>query len=174
MSNLEQYRKMKDQFYKRDPNAPLTPDQQKAFTALNYFPEQAALRFRLPIEVLSEQNTIEVQTSTGDIRQYVRYGKIHFEVEGQPAELTLYLTPGAHGYFLPFTDATSNQETYGGGRYLDIEPLPGGQIEVDFNLAYNPYCAYNERWSCPLVPAENHLKVKIEAGEKNFKETVDQ
>ncbi len=73
------------------------------------------------------------------------------------------------GYFLPFADSTSGEETYGAGRYLEIETLPDGTSLVDFNYAYNPYCAYNEKWSCPLTPSENRLKVPIESGEKNFK-----
>jgi hypothetical protein len=73
---------------------------------------------------------------------------------------------GGGGYFLPFMDATSGDETYGAGRYLEIEPLPGGKLLVDFNMAYNPYCAYNEYWSCPIPPKENRLSVPIEAGEK--------
>jgi uncharacterized protein (DUF1684 family) len=73
-----------------------------------------------------------------------------------------------YGYFLPFSDATAPAETYGAGRYLEPEDLGGDKLVLDFNLAYNPYCAYNERWSCPLPPAANRLKVRIEAGEKKF------
>jgi uncharacterized protein (DUF1684 family) len=75
---------------------------------------------------------------------------------------------GYGGYFLPFADATSPQETYGAGRYLEPEEVSPGILHVDFNLAYNPFCAYNERWSCPIPPHENRLKVRIEAGEKKF------
>ncbi|HEY3290725.1 MAG TPA: DUF1684 domain-containing protein, partial [Anaerolineae bacterium] len=76
---------------------------------------------------------------------------------------------GAHGFFLPFVDALAGTETYGAGRYLEPEPIPGGQqFQVDFNLAYNPYCAYNDQWSCPLTPAENRLTVPVRAGEKVF------
>ena len=80
-------------------------------------------------------------------------------------------TGNEHGgsFFLPFVDATSGKETYGAGRYLDIELTHDGEIVVDFNYAYNPYCAYNEQWSCPLTPFENRVQVPIRAGEKNFK-----
>ena len=86
----------------------------------------------------------------------------------QHAELTIYQSE--HGYFLPFVDSLAGKETYPAGRYLDPEALPGNRFLVDFNLAYNPYCAYNEMWSCPITPAENRLKVPIRAGEKLFDE----
>ncbi|MDA1330355.1 MAG: DUF1684 domain-containing protein [Chloroflexi bacterium] len=107
-----------------------------------------------------------MQTSTGDVRSYTRYGRFSIAVDGQEAELTLYSSP--HGYFLPFVDANAGKETYGAGRYLDPEPLPDGKFLIDFNLGYNPYCVYNENYSCPLPPAENRVAVAIEAGEKNY------
>ena len=80
--------------------------------------------------------------------------------------LTVYANP--QGFFLPFVDALAGTETYGAGRYLDPEPLGGGRVLLDFNRAYNPYCAYNEQWSCPITPRENRLAVPIRAGEKLF------
>jgi uncharacterized protein (DUF1684 family) len=85
-------------------------------------------------------------------------------VDNQPAELTVFFNQ--NGAFLPFVDNLAGQETYPAGRYLEPEPLPDGRFLVDFNMAYNPYCAYNEMWSCPLTPFENRLKVPIRAGEK--------
>ena len=76
----------------------------------------------------------------------------------------------AGDFFLPFVDATAPDETYGAGRYLDIEPIGDGKFLIDFNYAYNPYCAYNDKWSCPIPPKENRLKVRIEAGEKKYYE----
>jgi uncharacterized protein (DUF1684 family) len=107
-----------------------------------------------------------MQTTTGDQQTFVRHGRIHFAVDGQPASLTVYRS--AHGYFLPFADSLAGSETYGAGRYLDPEPLPDGRLHIDFNLAYNPYCAYNEAWSCPITPPENRLKLPIRAGERAF------
>jgi hypothetical protein len=98
----------------------------------------------------------------------VRYGKFRFSVDGQPAELTIYANE--HGFFLPFVDALAGQETYEAGRYLEPEVLPDGRFVIDFNLAYNPYCAYNPLWACPIPPKENRLSVRIEAGEKKFHE----
>jgi uncharacterized protein (DUF1684 family) len=167
MTELEQFRQSKDQFFKQHRQSPLTPEQRRTFTGLNYFPENPALDLVLPIEKFPTPETITIQTSTGDEQTYVRYGKIRFQVEGQEVELTVFASD--HGYFLPFVDSLRGTETYGAGRYLDPEELSNGQLQVDFNLAYNPYCAYNENWSCPLTPFENHLKVAIRAGEKNFK-----
>jgi uncharacterized protein (DUF1684 family) len=109
-----------------------------------------------------------MQTSTGDVQVYQRHSRFHFTVDGQDAELAIYESDS--GYFLPFVDALAGQETYPAGRYLEPEPLPGGRFLVDFNMAYNPYCAYNEHWSCPLTPFENRVKVPVRAGEKIFHE----
>ncbi len=110
-----------------------------------------------------------MQTSTGDEALFFRFGRIHFLVNGTQQTLTLYEAPGHGELFLPFGDATNGRETYGGGRYLEVYPVENGKYQVDFNLAYNPYCAYSDAWSCPIPPAENRLSVKIEAGEKKYK-----
>jgi hypothetical protein len=102
------------------------------------------------------------------LQTYERVGKIRFTVDGEPAELTVFRNE--HGYFLPFADALAGQETYGAGRYLEPEVLPDGRLHVDFNYAYNPYCAYNELYSCPITPPENRLQVPIRAGEKIYQE----
>jgi uncharacterized protein (DUF1684 family) len=107
-----------------------------------------------------------MQTTTGDVQTYERFGRVRFPVAGEEAALTIYRNE--NGFFLPFVDALAGNETYGAGRYLEPEELPDGTLLVDFNLAYNPYCAYNENWSCPITPAENRLKVPIRAGEKVF------
>ena len=165
-SELEIFRAQKDEFFGSHPQSPLTRQQQKEFKGLSYFAEAPGLRFELELERFAEFQEVEMQTSTGDIQVYRREGLIHFEVQGQPAELTVFSNPD--GYFLPFVDSLAGKQTYPAGRYLEIESLPGGKLLVDFNLAYNPYCAYNEAWSCPLAPFENRLKVPIQAGEKLF------
>lgn len=166
MSELDGLRREKDAFFKSHPQSPLTPQQQREFTGLSYFPENPALRLEVSMEPFEPQDILELPTSTGDVLRYRRFGRFKFEVEGQLAELTIYA--GEHGYFLPFADALAGSETYGAGRYLEPEPLEGGMFLVDFNQAYNPYCAYNDAWSCPLTPFENRLKVAIRAGEKVF------
>lgn len=168
MSDLQAFRQEKDDFFHSDPSSPLTPDQQQTFSGLRYYPEDPALRLVVDVERLSPPTTIQVQTSTGDVRDYQRFGRFRFEVEGRPAQLTILRNE--LGYFLPFVDALAGTETYGAGRYLEPAERPDGRFEVDFNLAYNPYCAYNENWSCPITPGENRIKIPIRAGEMVFEE----
>jgi uncharacterized protein (DUF1684 family) len=166
MSELDDFRVEKDEHFKHSDQSPLTREQRQSFAGLSYFPENPALRLEVTVEEFDPKPAIEMPTSTGDVRRFTKHGRFTFTVDGQPATLTLYAAD--YGYFLPFVDALANTETYGAGRYLEPEPLGGGRFLVDFNFAYNPYCAYNDAWSCPLTPFENHVKVPIRAGEKDF------
>jgi hypothetical protein len=166
MTELERSRKDKDQFFKDDRQSPLTKEQKTEFAGLNYFPENPALRLELPLERLAQPEPVILQTSTGDEQDYQHVGQIRFTVDGQGATLQIY--ENDYGFFLPFADATAPDESYGAGRYIEPHDLGGGRLSVDFNLAYNPYCAYNEHWSCPLPPFANRLNVRIAAGEKKF------
>ena len=170
MSPLEQFREQKDDFFAHDWQSPITPDQRREFAGLKYYPENPALRLTVPIEPHADQATVTLITSTGSAQEYVKYGQFSFEVNGEIATLQVYQDPEEGSLFLPFVDATAPGETYGAGRYLDIEPLEDDRFLIDFNYAYNPYCAYNDKWSCPIPPKENRLKVRVEAGEKKFKE----
>ncbi len=169
MSELDEFRQLKDEFF-RDPfQSPLAKEQRQQFKGLSYFPENPALRLELPLERYPQPERIKMQTSTGTIQDYLKIGQIRFHVDGQQATLQVYEAeenPGS--YFIPFVDLTAPAETYGAGRYLEPETFDGDQLLVDFNVAYNPYCAYSDRWSCPVPPAENRLNVRIEAGEKKF------
>jgi uncharacterized protein (DUF1684 family) len=169
MSELDDYRKAKDRYFQLDPQSPLTSEQRKAFTGLSYFPENADLDLELPLELYPEPAHVTMQTSTGDVQEYRQIGQIRFSVGGEEAVLQIFEADMGGYLFLPFVDATAPEETYGAGRYLEPEVTTPNHVRVDFNLAYNPYCAYNEHWSCPLPPRENRLKVRIEAGEKNYK-----
>ena len=166
MNDLQTLRLQKDGFFAQDHHSPLTHDQKHNFSGLDYFPENPDLRLKVEVEVNAKKEEFQMQTSTGDFQTFQRYGKFSFEVGGQSAELTLYVNE--HGFFLPFADSLAGSETYPAGRYLDPERLQNGKFLVDFNLAYNPYCAYNDLYSCPLTPAENRLDVPIRAGEKIF------
>ena len=168
MSELDEFRAEKNEFFGRHPQSPLTMEQKRSFVGLQYFPENEDLRLEVKVELLPDEKPMQMQTTTGDVQVYVRYGKFQFQVDGQTAELTIFRNQ--HGYFLPFVDALAGKETYPAGRYLEPEALPGDRFFVDFNLAYNPYCAYNEMWSCPITPLENRLKVPMQAGEKIFHE----
>lgn len=169
MNELDNFRAEKDQFFATDHQSPLTAEQKRHFTGFSYFPEDPALVLEVMIEEFDPRLPVKMQTSTGEIQLYERYGKFSFIVDGQKVELTLYANLEG-GYFLPFVDALAGCETYGAGRYVEPQPLEGDRFLVDFNLAYNPYCAYNDGWSCPLTPAENHLNVPIRAGEKQFQQ----
>jgi uncharacterized protein len=166
MTELDDFRAEKDHFFKHDMQSPLTREQKKAFTGLSYFPEAPELRLKVMVERAETSETIQMQTSTGAVQPYQKFGRFKFTVDGQEAALTIY--SGDYGYFLPFADALAGSETYGAGRYLEPEPEEEGKFLVDFNLAYNPYCAYNPNWSCPIPPKENRLAVAIRAGEKVF------
>lgn len=167
MNALQKSRKQKDKFFKSDPDSPLSREQRRGFKGLQYYPENPTLRFEAEVEPFDEHLHVQMQTSTGDVQEYVKYGRFRFEVDGQPAELTVYASHDG-GAFVPFADATRGSETYGAGRYLELEPHGANRFHVDFNLAYNPWCAYSPRYSCPIPPKENRLAVSIRAGEKNF------
>jgi uncharacterized protein (DUF1684 family) len=168
MTSLDEFRKMKDEFFAHDEQSPLTPRQKKVFKGLRYFPPNPKLSLEVIVHEFPDKQQVEMQTTTGDIQVYQRYGRFSFVVDGQTAEATIYQSDT--GWFLPFVDNLAGKETYPAGRYLEPEPLGDGRFKVDFNLAYNPYCAYNDIWSCPLTPFENRLKVSIRAGEKLFPE----
>ena len=166
MSALIDFRKLKDDFFSKDEGSPLSVEQKRDFKGLNYFAQNPQLQIQARIEKFQTKETIQMETSTGESQAYQRYGRLMFEIGGQPVELTLYHS--SSGFFLPFIDGLAGKETYPAGRYLEPEQTDKGTFILDFNLAYNPYCAYNENWSCPLTPAENRLKVPIHAGEKLF------
>jgi hypothetical protein len=166
VNDLQSFRAQKDDFFAQNPHSPLTHQQRADFRGLDYFPENPALCLEVDVERFAEKQEVQIQSTTGDVLSYTRLGRFTFTVEGQAAELTIY--DSGEGYFLPFVDSLSGVETYPAGRYLEPEELAGGRFLVDFNLAYNPYCAYNDLWSCPITPPENRLKVPIRAGEKIF------
>ncbi len=170
MSELNDFRNSKDHFFAQDSHSPLLPEQRRSFQGLEYFPENPDLQFDLKIDELSEEEkeVIDIITSTGDSRPHIRWGTLTFAVDGEPATLTVFKGVGEETFFLPFADTTSGKESYGAGRYLDVLPSGKDSFLIDFNYAYNPYCAYNPHWSCPIPPAGNRLKLPIRAGEKQF------
>lgn len=165
---LEEFRQQKDEYLKNDPDSPIPSQDRATFKGLKYYPPNPKLRFELAIDPKVDLAAVTLDTSTGEKRTYQRVGKVTFEVDGQPATLTIF--GNWSGMFLLFRDRTSGGETYGAGRYLEPKRLPGGRIALDFNYAYNPYCVYAEHYSCPLPPRENWLAVPIEAGEKDYRD----
>ena len=171
MSELTEFRADKDEFFRDHPSSPLTDEQRAAFEGLAYFDEEPALAIRASLETdgVDTDETIAMPTSTGGTQNYRRAGVARFEIDGQPTQVTLFASDDMDDLFLPFRDTTSGRETYGAGRYLEVEPPEADDtVEIDFNLAYNPYCAYNPEWSCPIPPGENWLAVPIRAGEQTF------
>lgn len=175
MSNLRRFRAEIDDFLAHHPQSPLDAAQREQFRGLAYYAENRELRLTVEVERLPEtEPLLPMQTNTGDVRPYRRWGRFTFKVGGHTATLTIYSDPyGGEDFFLPFKDTSNGKETYGAGRYLDnhrpgLAQLDETHFEIDFNYAYNPYCAYSPRYSCPLPPRENWLAVPIEAGEKAF------
>ena len=170
MSQLTDFRAAKDEFFRTGHDSPLVADQRERFGGLDYDDENPDLVLELTPEVFPDQELVEMQTSTGTVANYWRWANVRFEVDGEPVELTIFRDARSANLFLPFVDANAGRETYGAGRYLELHPLEGGRLLVDFNYAYNPYCAYNEQWTCPIPPAENRLPVVIRAGERIYED----
>ncbi|HEV2006583.1 MAG TPA: DUF1684 domain-containing protein [Candidatus Limnocylindrales bacterium] len=165
------FRKNKDDFFRTSHESPLPPAERKGFTGLPYYPVDESLVFegmKLEPYTGSEPVSFQIPTSDNQLRPAERAGIFRFEVNGVPSTLIGYAFEGSKSgsVFLPFLDDTSGTETYGAGRYLDLEPEEAGSYVLDFNLAYHPSCVYDARFSCPLTPAENRLGVRIEAGER--------
>ena len=168
MSVLDHLRQDKDFFFKTDPHSPIPESDRESFDGLKYFPYNDDLCFALDIDTFLWKSETMIPTNAGEEAAYVRYGRIRFPVNGVEQTLTIFQSEG--GLFMPFIDLTCEGDSYGGGRYLepDIDGATGKCL-VDFNLAYNPFCAYSDEWSCPVPPPENRLSVRIEAGEKRYK-----
>jgi uncharacterized protein (DUF1684 family) len=170
-SRLDHFRQHKDEYFADGANSPLDDEDVASFTGLDYFDENPILAFRLEIDrdAPGAGDIIELDTSDGLVVEFARAGQIVFPADDREVMLAVLRDLDRGRYFLPFTDRTSGKETYTMGRYLDPQQDPDGRLVVDFNYAYNPYCAYSEGWSCPLPPEENRLDVRIEAGEKDFR-----
>jgi len=158
-------RAKKDEFFKKHPQSPLTATQQENFKGLTYFIPMPKLDLVVDVTPFAKPENVAIQTTTGETRWYLRWGEFTFKIGGEEARLTIYKMPPDH-YFLPFVDALAGTETYPAGRYLEPVQLEETKFRVDFNQAYNPYCAYGDGWNCPITPAENRLTVAIRAGEK--------
>ncbi len=164
-------RAAKDRMFRESPESPLTEDARRTFTGLSYFPPDE--RYRVPAALRpfpdGDATTVRMPTSTGQLRDMVRVGRLEFVLKGQPQALTAFVEAGdtrRDRLFVPFADLTTGRETYAGGRYLDLERSPTGVYVIDFNRAYHPYCLYNPKYDCPFPPPENRLSVPVRAGER--------
>lgn len=169
------YRADKDEGFRTSHGSPIPEAERAAFKGLPYFDVDESLRFEgLSLEPYagSEPVAFQIPTTDGRLRDARRAGTFAFEIDGEGRRLTAYTFAGqgaesdVASVFVPFLDATSGSETYGAGRYLDIDREDDGTYALDFNLAYHPSCVYDPRFSCPLTPAENRLPLRIEAGER--------
>jgi hypothetical protein len=155
--------------------SPLTEKDLLAFKALDFFPIDSDFIVEATFIKSKNEKSFEMKTTTDRMPLYVKYGELSFVIKGETFKLNVYKNielsrkKGFKNHlFLPFSDLTSGGETYGGGRYIDLQIPKGKTISIDFNKAYNPYCAYNYKYSCPLVPLENDLLTNINAGVKKF------
>ena len=170
-TEVADYRARKDAYFKEAASSPIPLDARSEFTGLPYFAVDRDLLLegiRLEPYAGSEPIAFEFPTSDGKLRPAHRAGSFTFDLGGEPRTLAAYTIDGGSGesLFVPFLDATSGRETYGAGRYLDLEPEGDGIYSLDFNMAYHPFCVFAPSYSCPLTPAENRLPIRIEAGER--------
>lgn len=157
--------------------SPLTNEDRLHFKTLDFYPISKKFIVEATFVSAKKEKPFKMKTSTDRTPMYKKYGALHFEIDGKKFVLNVYQNielskkPGFKDYlFLPFSDLTSGKETYIGGRYIDMRILTSGKVIINFNKAYNPYCAYNYKYSCPIVPLENNLDIAIEAGVKTFHE----
>jgi uncharacterized protein len=166
-------RRERDLAFRSNPQSPIPSADRASFRGLEYFDVDLKLRFQVMLNRLPEPKMIRIATNTGEVRDALRYGFFEFSVQGRTCRLFAYrlddnLASGKPILFIPFKDATTGKESYGAGRYLDLAENTTGIYELDFNLAYNPSCAYGGDFSCPVPPEENWPSIPIRAGEKNY------
>ena len=167
---LIRFRRDKDEFFRAGDDSPLPPDERASFAGLKYFDPDPSLRIEAGLHRYDEPEGIMVSTSKGSRQLFNRVGYFDLVIGGSNVRLTAYQSAERDdpNLFIPFRDATSGQQSYGSARYLDMEVEHDDEYAVDFNYAYNPYCAYSEDYVCPLPPQENWLKVPIRAGERKY------
>ncbi len=161
--------------YKDASTSPLKDKDRKNFKGLEFFRFDSTYVVNSKFEKTPNETPFQMKTTTDRLPVYVKFGIVTFNLKGKEHHLNVYQNQDLmkkEGYedylFLPFLDDTNGEESYGGGRYIDLRFPEGNEIVIDFNKAYNPYCAYNEKYSCPIVPRENYLELKVEAGVKAF------
>ena len=152
--------------------SPLTDEDKRSFEGLKYYAVNPSYRLTARIERLENRQPVFIPSTTGEQLKYIPFAKAFFELQGQEHQVLLYQDweeKDPNRLSLMFADETSDIETYGGGRYLDVMFRITNSVIIDFNNAYNPYCHFNDEYSCPIPPRENFIPVKISAGEKLYK-----
>ncbi|MAP54170.1 DUF1684 domain-containing protein [Altibacter sp.] len=176
IAEIESYRKTENERFSNPETTILEPKDLRHFNGLDFYPIDLTYRVTARFVRTPDEKPFFMPTTTTRLPEYVKYGEAHFQLEGKNLVLSLYQSTNLEkeaGYedylFLPLTDLTSGDGSYGGGRFLDTRIPKGDSIVLDFNKLYNPYCAYNKRYSCPIPPKENDLQIRIEAGVKDVK-----
>ena len=173
-----EWQKQMNANFKDASKSPLKKKDIKHFRALDFFPVDSTYIIKAHLQRTPDSEWFEMKTTTGDVNIERVYGILSFNLKGKSFELNTYVGEesmqmgrlgGSKKLFLPFLDDTNGNSTYAGGRYIDLIIPEGDTIDIDFNKAYNPYCAYNEKYSCPIVPRANYIPIKVEAGLKTFK-----
>jgi uncharacterized protein (DUF1684 family) len=175
---LEAFRAARDELFRSHPQSPLPPERRGGFAGLDHFPHRPQLRVEAALEPDLAVEPLVVHTGTGEPIRLRRVGRVRPVLAGVEATLAVYWLEGyGGGLFLPFRDSLAGRETYGGGRYLldtvkgaDLgTSADGARLVLDFNYSYNPSCAYDPGWSCPLAPPENRLTMPVPAGERTLR-----
>jgi len=177
MEDNRNFRKNMNREFADTAETPLTKEGLKSFKEISFFPVKAKYRVKAKLTRTPDETPFEMPRSKGNTGTYRKYGEVTYTLNGKECKLNVYQfmklindKKYKNDLFLPFNDLTNGKQTYGGGRFLDLVIPEGDEIIIDFNKAYNPLCCYgNPRYSCPIPPAENHLEIKISAGEKMYK-----
>jgi len=167
---VEDFRKGKDEFFATSHESPLAHSKTHSIKTLSYFPPDPKFKVHTTLHKYDNPERVSMTTSKGTRQQFHRLGYFEFDIEGKKVKLQAYKSTEreSNELFIPFRDRTSGKESYAAARYLDIEEKPDSNYMIDFNYAYNPYCAYSEDYVCPLPPKENWLEVRILAGEMSY------
>lgn len=171
IERVEKERERQFKFLKYNAESPLTDEQKRNLDSLDYFAVDPDYRVRARLVPVDQRVMIQIPMTDGTMERYIKQTYAEFELQGKTHRLLLLQAADEvdrRNYFLAFADDTSGEETYGGGRFLDVRRDGQNSITIDFNLVYNPYCTYNPDYACPIPPKENLLTIPVRAGEKNY------
>jgi uncharacterized protein (DUF1684 family) len=170
---IQNEREQKDIFFSSHYQSPIPFEDRQQFKGLDYYSPDPDFRFELELHEHEEKKVLKIEDTQGNEREFLRWGEFRFKIVDKVSTLQAYKgNPHEERLFVPFRDKTSGKETYGAGRYIDLDyeqhHTPQGKWILDFNKAYNPWCAYSDAYACPFVDPENWLKVAVRAGEKKY------
>jgi uncharacterized protein len=169
LDEINQVRAETDRMFREDAASPVPVTLRDVLLPLRYYPPDPTYSVPAALRLADDRPVFEMPTSTGKLRRMQRVGVLEFTLHGQQQSLGAFVEEGTRRIsqlFVPFADLTTGTETYFAGRYLDLHPTATGLYTIDFNRAYNPYCAYNEEYDCPFPPPSNRLQMEVRAGEK--------